>query len=76
MSRSIELRPILNRTPLGAYRWKVVLACWLIAVLDGFDIQSMAFVAPALAPLWNIPKAISTNAEASPPVNRAATGWD
>ena len=44
--------------PLGAYRWKVVLACWLIAVLDGFDVQSMAFVAPALAPLWNIPKAV------------------
>lgn len=58
MTRSIELRPILNRTPLGAYRWKVVLACWLIAVLDGFDVQSMAFVAPALAPLWHIPKAV------------------
>lgn len=58
MSRSIELRPILNRTPLGMFRWRVVLACWLIAVLDGFDVQSMAFVAPALAPLWQISKAV------------------
>ncbi|MBL8264830.1 MFS transporter [Steroidobacter sp.] len=58
MSRSIELRPILNRTPLGRYRWQVVLSCWLIAVLDGFDVQSMAFVAPVLAPLWQIPKAV------------------
>jgi MFS transporter, AAHS family, 4-hydroxybenzoate transporter len=58
MSRAIELRPILNRTPLGAFRWQVVLSCWLIAVLDGFDVQSMAFVAPVLAPLWQIPKAV------------------
>jgi AAHS family 4-hydroxybenzoate transporter-like MFS transporter len=58
MSRAIELRSILNRTPLGAFRWQVVLSCWLIAVLDGFDVQSMAFVAPVLAPLWQIPKAL------------------
>lgn len=48
----------MNRTPLGAYRWRVVSSCWLIAVLDGFDVQSMAFVAPVLAPLWQIPKAL------------------
>lgn len=58
MSRVIDLRPILNTTPLGAYRWQIVLACWLIAVLDGFDVQSMAFVAPVLAPQWSIPRSV------------------
>lgn len=58
VNRTIELRDILNRTPLGAFRFRVVLLCWLIAVLDGFDVQSMAFVAPVLAPLWDIPRAV------------------
>lgn len=58
MSRTIELRSILNRRPLGSYRWRIVVACWLIAVLDGFDVQSMAFIAPVLAPEWQISRAM------------------
>src|SRR5712691_4324466 len=55
MGRTIDLRAVLDSPRLGAFRLRVVLMCWLIAVFDGFDVQSMAFVAPVLSRLWDIP---------------------
>ncbi|MEY4762277.1 MAG: hypothetical protein RLZZ200_2133 [Pseudomonadota bacterium] len=34
---------------------RVVALCFLVAVCDGFDTQSIAFVAPVLAKLWSAP---------------------
>lgn len=56
--RSIDIRTVLNGPRLGAFRWRVVLLCWLIAVLDGFDVQAMAFGAPAISRLWDVPRPI------------------
>jgi MFS transporter, AAHS family, 4-hydroxybenzoate transporter len=58
MSRSIDVRTLLNQHRLGAFRLRTVLLCWLIAVLDGFDVQAMAFVAPVLAKVWDISKPV------------------
>lgn len=58
MSRTIDVRALLNQPRLGPFRLRVVLLCWLIAVLDGFDVQAMAFVAPVLTGLWGIPKQV------------------
>lgn len=52
--RQIEIPSILDGNPLGPFRRRVMLICWLIAVLDGVDVQSMAFVSPVLAGQWNI----------------------
>lgn len=56
MNRSIDIRALLNRSRLGPFRLRVILMCWLIAVLDGFDVQAMAFVAPVLSDAWQIPR--------------------
>ncbi|TNB69890.1 MFS transporter [Arthrobacter sp. BB-1] len=34
---------------MGAKRWSVVALCFVIALLDGFDTQSIAFIGPAIA---------------------------
>ena len=47
--REIDLSRVLERRELGGFRRRVLLLCWLIAVIDGFDVQAMAFVAPVLA---------------------------
>lgn len=56
--RMIDVRALLNAPRLGPFRVRVVVLCWLIAVLDGFDVQAMAFVAPVLTKLWDIPKPV------------------
>ena len=56
MHRSIDIGMVLDRPELGTFRRRVILLCWLIGVIDGFDVQAMAFVAPVLAPLWEIPR--------------------
>lgn len=56
MNATIDIRAVLNTPQLGRFRWRVVLLCWLIAVLDGFDVQAMAFVAPVVSKLWDVPR--------------------
>lgn len=56
--RSIDVRKLLNQPQLGGFRRGVVLLCWLISVLDGFDVQAMAFVAPVVSHLWDVPRAL------------------
>jgi AAHS family 4-hydroxybenzoate transporter-like MFS transporter len=53
--RAIDIRTLLDRSRLGSFRLRVILVCWSIALLDGFDVQVMAFVAPVLSKSWNIP---------------------
>jgi AAHS family 4-hydroxybenzoate transporter-like MFS transporter len=39
----------MDTTPMGARRWAVVAFCFVIALLDGFDTQSIAFIGTAIA---------------------------
>lgn len=45
---------ILDRAPIGWFQIRVALLCALVAMLDGFDTQSVAFVAPVLGQEWDI----------------------
>lgn len=56
MPRTLDVREFLDRPQLGPLRVRIVAVCWFIAVLDGFDVQAMAFVAPVLSRLWAIPR--------------------
>lgn len=48
--------PAGDSTDSGA-GWQVALLCALVAVCDGFDTQSIAFVAPVIAQQWQVPLA-------------------
>lgn len=56
--RSVDVTSVLNRPQLGQFRWRVIFMCWLIAVVDGFDVQAMAFVAPVLSDVWGISRPV------------------
>lgn len=45
---------ILDGAPIGWFQIRVALLCALVAMLDGFDTQSVAFVAPVLGQEWGI----------------------
>ena len=50
----LDVISYVENAPMGGLQFRVVLLCGLIAMLDGFDTQSIAFVAPALSEQWDI----------------------
>lgn len=52
----VNVSELIDRAPVRGFQWLVVALCGLVALMDGFDIQTMAFVTPSLAAEWNLPK--------------------
>lgn len=44
-----NVQDVIDSTPMGFKRWSIVVLCFVIALLDGFDTQSIAFIGPAIA---------------------------
>ncbi|SMG26718.1 MFS transporter [Paraburkholderia susongensis] len=54
VSEKMSLETLIDSRPIGAFQIRVIALCSLIAMMDGFDMQSIAFVAPELAAQWRI----------------------
>lgn len=52
-SQTPEAGPF-DRAPFSAFQFWVVAVCGLVAMLDGFDTQSIGYAAPRIADDWNI----------------------
>lgn len=52
---TVNVTRTIDEAPLGRFQLLVVLLCALVAMLDGFDTQSVSFVAPVIAALWKVP---------------------
>lgn len=50
----VDVAARIDRAPISRRQLEVFLLCLLIAMLDGFDTQSIAFVAPGLAAEWQV----------------------
>lgn len=50
----IDVKAVIDGSPMGRYQFSVVILCAFGALLDGFDIQAMAFAAPAIADEWEL----------------------
>jgi AAHS family 4-hydroxybenzoate transporter-like MFS transporter len=46
---SIRVQSVIDETPMNLKRWGVVVLCFTIALLDGFDTQSIAFIGSSIA---------------------------
>lgn len=44
-----NVQDVIDNTPMRFKRWSIVVLCFVIALLDGFDTQSIAFIGPAIA---------------------------
>jgi len=51
----VDVGKIINEAPLSRYQLIVTILCGIIAMLDGFDAQSIAFVAPVITHEWALP---------------------
>jgi AAHS family 4-hydroxybenzoate transporter-like MFS transporter len=55
--KTIDVAEIIDRQKMGAFQIRVIILCALLQFLDGFDTQSIAYVAPALARAWGFDRA-------------------
>lgn len=49
-----ELFSVFNRGKLTGVQLGVMLTCWLINMLDGFDVLAIAFAAPTISAEWKL----------------------
>jgi MFS transporter, AAHS family, 4-hydroxybenzoate transporter len=55
VSSQTSIAAVIDKLPLGIYRTTIIVACFLIVLMDGFDTQAMGFVATAIASSLGIP---------------------
>ena len=53
-AHQVNLSELLENTPIGPLQIRVFTLCMLCLIMDGFDVQAMGYVAPALIREWGI----------------------
>lgn len=51
---ALDIPKLLDDAPMGRFQYGVVALCFALVMIDGFDTQAIAFVAPALREAWTI----------------------
>jgi MFS transporter, AAHS family, 4-hydroxybenzoate transporter len=54
MSRSIDIKGLIDERPISAYQWLLVALCFLVVTADGMDVAIMGFIAPSIIADWHI----------------------
>jgi AAHS family 4-hydroxybenzoate transporter-like MFS transporter len=50
----IDVTAVFNDSPISRFQYGIFAICFLIIMYDGFDIQSIAYVAPSIVSEWNL----------------------
>ena len=50
----MDLREAIRTQPMRRYQIQTITICFILCVVDGFEILMMAFVAPYLGREWNL----------------------
>lgn len=56
--KSIVLKDFIDGQPLGGYQKFIIALCLALMILDGYDIQAMAYAAPLIMNDWQVDKAM------------------
>src|SRR5688572_29791456 len=56
MSRIIDVAPLIDAQPIGAFQMRAFLLCAAVLFVDGFDVQGITYVAPAISQTWQLPR--------------------
>ncbi|MBU6256919.1 MAG: MFS transporter [Burkholderiales bacterium] len=57
MKQSIDVQDFINKRPLSAYQWLILLICTVVAAVDGIDVAVIGFIVPSLTHEWGVTKA-------------------
>lgn len=55
---TLEIRAWLDRQRISLFQWSVLLLCFAVVAVDGFDTACVGFIAPALSRDWHLHPAI------------------
>lgn len=50
----MPLDALIDLSPMTGFQWRILVACAVIAMIDGFDTQAIALVAPEIARSWRV----------------------
>ena len=53
----INVSDLIDRGHVGAFQVRIFILCGLSLIMDGFDLQAIGYVAPAIAQDWHVPRA-------------------
>jgi AAHS family 4-hydroxybenzoate transporter-like MFS transporter len=60
MPRQVNVADVIDDAPISGSQVRLFALCALCLLMDGFDVQVMGFVAPALTEAWTIPSTALT----------------
>ena len=53
---TLDVQSFIDSHRFSAYQWLILILCFLIVAIDGFDTAAMGYIAPALVQEWSIEK--------------------
>jgi AAHS family 4-hydroxybenzoate transporter-like MFS transporter len=56
MSPPVDVARIIDAHGIGAFQLRAFLLCAAVLFVDGFDVQGITYVAPAISQTWNLPR--------------------
>jgi AAHS family 4-hydroxybenzoate transporter-like MFS transporter len=56
MKRTLDVATFVDSQGIGTFQIRILLICFVIMTIDGFDAQAIGFVAPLISASWQIPK--------------------
>lgn len=56
MASVVDVTELINRQKVGRFHLRILILCFLVLVMDGYDAQSIGFAAPALVAAWHVAK--------------------
>ena len=51
----VDISNVVDSSKIGSFHLAIGVLCGLCLMIDGFDVQAMAYAAPALIKDWQIP---------------------
>jgi AAHS family 4-hydroxybenzoate transporter-like MFS transporter len=54
----VNIATLVDASRLGRFQWTLFTLCGLCLIMDGFDVQAMGYVAPAVIREFNVPSAM------------------
>src|SRR5260370_1247618 len=54
----INVSDVIDNATLGSFQISICILCGLCLIMDGFDVQAIGYVAPAIVQDWKIPSAV------------------
>ncbi|HFZ8994161.1 TPA: MFS transporter [Citrobacter freundii] len=54
MTQQRDLQALIDAAPVGKTQWRVILCCFLVVMLDGFDTAAIGFIAPDIRSHWQL----------------------